>query len=96
MSYVAMGHIIVRLKLDFGRRSIALVVETQCIRPSTPAQISAQKGLPSVLQHLLSNGFMYIRSGSYWHRNTHYVVLKELEGAQRIMEFIRFTVQKVH
>ena len=91
-----MGHILVRLTLNFGRRSIALVVETQCILPSTPANISAQKGLLSVLQQLLSIDLMHIRSGSYWPRDTHHVVLKELEGAQRIMEFIRFTVQKVH
>ena len=91
-----MRHINVRLKLNFGRRSFALVVETQCILPSTPAKISAQKGLLSVLQQLLSIDFMHIISGSYWPRDTHYVVLKELEGAQRIMEFIRFTVQKVH
>ena len=91
-----MRHINVRLKLNFGRRSTALVVEAQCILPSTPAKISAQKGLLSALQQLLSNDFMHIRSVSYWPRDTHYVVLKELEGAQRIMEFIRFTVQKVH
>ena len=91
-----MRHINVRLKLNFGRRSIALVVETQCILPSTPAKISAHKGLLSVLQQLLSIDFMHIRSGSYWPRGTLYVVLKEPEGAQRIMEFIRFTVQKVH
>ena len=83
-----MRHINVRLKLNFGRRSIALVVETQCILPSTPAKISAHKGLLSVLQQLLSFGLMHIRSGSYWPRDTHYIVLKELEGAQRIMEFI--------
>ena len=83
-----MRHINVRLKLNFGRRSIALVVETQCIRPSSPAHISAQKGLLSVLLQLLSIGFMHIRSGSYWPRDTHYVVLKELEGTQRIMELI--------
>ena len=91
-----MGYILVMLKLNFGLRSIALVVEAQRIRPSPPTQISAQKGLLSVLQQLLSFGLMHIRSGSYWPRDTHYVVLKELEGAQRIMEFIRFTAQKVH
>ena len=91
-----MRHINVRLKLNLGRRSIALVVETQCILPSTPAKISAQKGLLSVLQQLLSIGFIHIGSGSYWLRDTHFVVLEELEDAGRITEFIRFTVQKVH
>ena len=82
MPHITMRHIIVRIQLNFGRRSIALVVETQCILPSTPAKISAQKSLLSVLQQLLSIDFMHIRSGSYWPRDTHYVVLKELEGAQ--------------